>query len=251
MENAPWWETYFDDLYIELCQALAATNWETSQQQIQAAAEMMQLVPPARILDLCCGFGRHAIPLAQMGFVVTGLDYSDDMLARARQDATRSGVEIEFRQGDMRELPWAAVFDGCVMLGGSLGIFGNDMENQRVLHAVAAALKSGGRFLLDVANRDRIVCDYEPQRRQESGGLQRHVEAWFDPVTGINYAQERWLREGEWVERTHSRRVYTATELDAILSRAGLTPVSYYGGYGKSRFTTQSHRILVVAKKNV
>ena len=67
-----WWETYFDDLYFELCQQLSATDRERDRQQAEAAVFMAQLVPPARILDLCCGSGRHVIPLAQMGFAVTG-----------------------------------------------------------------------------------------------------------------------------------------------------------------------------------
>jgi ubiquinone/menaquinone biosynthesis C-methylase UbiE len=228
---------------------LVAPDLKEGQQQAEAAMQAAQLIPPARILDLCCGYGRHAIPLAQMGFAVAGLDYSSDMLARARKDAARSGVEIEFRQGDMRELPWTEAFDGCVMIGGSFGVFEDEMENERALHTVAAALKTGGRFVLDAANRDRIVCANQPQRWQEGEGWLRCVESWFDPVAGVNHARERWLREGEWTERTHSRRLYTATELDAMLRRAGLTPIAYYGDYDQNEFTTRSHRILVVAEK--
>jgi SAM-dependent methyltransferase len=244
-----WWETYFDELYFKLYQQLAAPDQERDRQQAEAAVLVAHLVPPARILDLCCGYGRHAIPLALMGFAVTGLDYSGDMLARARKDAARSGVDVEFRQGDMRELFWAEVFDGCVMLGGSCGIFEKEAENERVFHAVAAALKPGGRFVLDAANRDRIVCEYAPQRWQEQDGLLRCVESRFDPVAGVNHARERWLRDGEWTERTHHMRLYTATELDGMLRRAGLVPIAYYGGYDRSEFTTKSHRIFVVAEK--
>jgi len=250
MENTLWWATYFDDLYLELSQQLHASRREEGQQQAQAAVRMIRLVPPARVLDLCCGFGRHAIPLAQMGFAVTGLDYSDDLLARAREDAAHLDIDVEFRRGDMRELPWADAFDGCVMLGGSFGVFEQEAENERVFHAVAAALKPGGRFLLDTANRDRVVCDYEPHQRQEIGDWVRCVEYRFDPVSGVSRSHERWLRGEECIERTQRRRLYTATELDSMLRRAGLTPVAYYGGYDGGEFTTRSHRILVVTEKD-
>ncbi|MBE9508734.1 MAG: class I SAM-dependent methyltransferase [Chloroflexi bacterium] len=249
MKGTPWWQAYFDDLYLELGQRLAAPDWKDSQQQAQAVVRMMQLVPPAQILDLCCGFGRHAIPLAKMGFTVTGLDYSGDVLAQAREDAARFEIDVAFCRGDMRDLPWVEVFDGCVMLGGSFGVLEEEMENERVFHAISAALRPGGRFFLDAANRDRIVCEYVPQRRQEADGVVRCVESRFDPVAGVNYACERWLRDGEWTERTHHRRLYTATELDRMLRRADLTPVAYYGGCDQSEFTTKSHRILVVAEK--
>lgn len=248
MADALWWENYFDNLYVELSQQLAPCDQKASQQQAEAVVQLMGLAPPAWILDLCCGYGRHAIPLARIGFAVTGLDYSETMLARAREEAELAGVDIEFRQGDMRELSWTETFDGCVMLGGSFGVFEEERENECVLHAVATALKPGGRFILDAVNRDRIVGDYRPRSWQEAGGLLRCVELHFDPVTGINYGRERWYRDGEWSERTHHMRLYTATELDEMLRRAGLSPIAHQGGYDLSEFTIKSPRILVAAQ---
>jgi SAM-dependent methyltransferase len=249
METAPWWETYFDDLYLQLCQALSPADRETDAQQARAATAMLGLAPPAWILDLCCGAGRHAIPLARMGFIVNGLDYSNAMLAQARRDAARLGVDVDFHQGDMRDLPWGAVFDGCVMLGGSFGVLENETEHQKVLFAIADALKPGRRFLLDVANRDKIVREYAPYQQQQNDGFQRHVAYRFDSATNVSYAKERWLKDGQCIERTHARRLYTATELDEMLRYAGLTPIRYYGGYDQSALTPQSNRILVVAEK--
>ena len=249
MTDIPWWQDYFDDLYIELSQELAPDRQQVGQEQAEAAVQITQLTPPARMLDLCCGSGRHAIALANLGFEVTGLDYSDAMLARAFEAAKLAGADIDFRQGDMRELPWVEEFDGCLMLGGSFGIFEEERENERVFRAVATALKPDGRFVLDVANRDRAVCNYQPCRRQEAGGLVRCIESHFDPVSGINRARECWLRDGEWTERTHHRRLYTATELDKMLRRAGLSPIAYHSGYDLSEFTVMSHRLLVAARK--
>jgi ubiquinone/menaquinone biosynthesis C-methylase UbiE len=244
-----WWQVYFDDQYLVLAEQLGAYGEDEGQQQAKAVVQMMQIEPPAKLLDLCCGTGRHAIPLAQMGFAVSGLDYSDASLARARKKVAQAGVSVAFLRGDMRQLPWEKQFDGCVMLGGSFGIFGDEAENERVLHAVAGVLKPSGRFFLDVANRDRIVCEHRSRDWQGTDNWLRCIERWFDPVAGVNYARERWGREGEWIERTHQMRLYTATELDRMLRQAGLTPVAYYGGYDQSEFTIRSHRILIIAEK--
>jgi hypothetical protein len=149
----------------------------------------------------------------------------------------------------MRALPWRERFDACVMLGGSFGIFSDETENERVLSAVAGALKPGAYFVLDAANRDRIVCEHRPERRQTGSDFDRCVKSEFDPVAGINRTQERWLVDGRWRERSHQRRLYTATELDRMLRQSGLVPTGFWGGYDGSRFTTGSSRILIVTQK--
>jgi SAM-dependent methyltransferase len=209
---------------------------------------MLELEPPARILDLCCGFGRHTVPLARMGYRVTGLDLSPVLLAKARSAAQEAGVDVAFHQGDMREIPWQEEFDGCVMLGGSFGVFEDEADNELVLQSVARALKSSERFVLDAANRDSIMRDFKARDWQTRGDLLVCFGNLFDPVAGAIHGIVRW-REGdkEW-ERHNWMRIYTATELAAILQRVGLEPIAFYGGYDFSEFTMDT-RIIVVSGK--
>jgi D-alanine-D-alanine ligase len=123
-----WWKTYFDETYLDLCRQLGVHEKEQAREQAQAAVRMLGIAPPARLLDLCCGEGRHAIPLARMGFAVSGLDISGDSLERARRHAAETGVEVEFRQGDMREIAGKGTFDGCVMMGSSFGVLESETE---------------------------------------------------------------------------------------------------------------------------
>jgi|Deesub1362B_J571_1020462.scaffolds.fasta_scaffold02099_7 SAM-dependent methyltransferase len=239
-----WWETFFDEKYPKLI----PLDPERSQRQAEGVVKMLGLEPPAKILDLCCGYGRHAVPLAQMGYRVTGLDLSPVLLTDARHAAEKAGVDIVFHRGDMREIPWQEEFDGCVMLGGSFGVFEEEADNERVLQGVAKALKHGGRFVLDVANRDSIMRDFRARTWWKRGDLVVWVENVFDPVAGAIHGIWSWREGDEEGERHSWIRIYTATEISAMLRRAGLEPIIFYGGYDLSEFTIDT-RIIVVAEK--
>lgn len=239
-----WWEIYFDEMYLKLY----PSDPERSQQQVEGVVKMLELEPPARILDLCCGFGRHTVPLARMGYCVTGLDLSPVLLAEARSAAQEAGVDVAFHQGDMREIPWREEFGGCIMLGGSFGIFEDGADNERVLQGVAGALKPNGRFVLEAANRDHIMRDFRARDWQKRGDLLMWFENRFDPVAGAIHGIVRWLQGEDSGQRHNWMRIYTATELAGMLRRVGLKPIAFYGGYDLSEFTMDT-RIIVVSGK--
>ena len=97
-----WYESFFDDDWLVI--ALGHDDQRTPE-QVDAIVERLGLEPGARVLDVACGHGRHALRLAQRGLRVTGIDSSERSLAHARLAAADAGVEIEYVQGDMRELP--------------------------------------------------------------------------------------------------------------------------------------------------
>lgn len=116
------------------------------------------------MLDIACATGRHAVQLAQCGYRVTGLDLNKNYLALAENRAAEAGTAIETVAEDMRELPrlGRARFDAAVIMYSSFGYFPDHADNLRVIKGVAHVLKPGGRFLLDVINRDWFVRNYWP-----------------------------------------------------------------------------------------
>jgi SAM-dependent methyltransferase len=101
-------------------------------------------VSTGNVLDLACGPGRYAIPLAQAGYVVTAVDRTPFLLDSARQRATRLGANIEWVEQDMREFVRPAAFDLALNVFTSFGYFDDEAENRRVLENVYASLKPGG-----------------------------------------------------------------------------------------------------------
>ncbi|PSQ59997.1 hypothetical protein BRD18_02130 [Halobacteriales archaeon SW_7_71_33] len=144
-----------------------------------------------RLLDAPCGHGRHANRLAARGHAVAGLDRSSAFLDRARADASDRGVaeRVDYRQGDLRSLPYDdAAFDGVYNLLTSFGFF-DEADNRKQLAEFARVLRPGGRLVMELAHRDGVLYDYRPAgvTRTEAGTVVE--ERSFDPRTGRNRSE--------------------------------------------------------------
>ena len=129
--------------------ALDAGQLQKVQRTADFLAAQLQIESGMSVLDVPCGNGRHAVELARCGIHMTGVDLSAGFVAEARARVP----EIEWVQGDMRELPWKSRFDAAYCWGNSFAYFDHD-NCCRFLEAVARALKAGGRQL-----SVRISCD--------------------------------------------------------------------------------------------
>ena len=108
------------------------------------------------VLDLACGHGRIANRLAERGARVTGLDRTPLFLEVARRDAAARGVEVDYVEGDMRELAWEGGFDRVVSWFTSFGYF-DDQANRGVLGGVHGALRPGGSLLIECNNLAELL----------------------------------------------------------------------------------------------
>jgi SAM-dependent methyltransferase len=246
-ETDDWTVGFFDEPYTEL---FPFPGDAQSDAEIDAIVRLLPS-PPAHVLDLACGPGRHAVRLAERGYTVTGVDSSAEFLEVARAVATERGLSsVEFVEGDMRALTFERSFDVVLNLFTAWGYFDDD-TNQRVLHSVATALRPRGRFVLDVMNRDWLASAYVSKDWVElRDGAFVVSERAFDPVAGTNIVSHRWhAPDGEARERHHRLRVYTATELDQMLRVAGLEPTAWYGGFDLEPLRFRSRRLLVVSER--
>ena len=142
-----WYEQIFDEIGEEF-EIIFAGQMPRTGAQVEFAIQALRLAPGARVLDIACGVGRHSIELARRGYQVTGLDLSPRLLQIAAQRAERAGVQINWVQADMRAIPFTQEFDAAFNIFSSWGYLESEQEDEKVLAAVASALKPGGAFLL-------------------------------------------------------------------------------------------------------
>jgi SAM-dependent methyltransferase len=242
-----WTVGFFDDPYSQLFPFPDAAQTD---KEVDALAELLP-APPARVLDVACGQGRHSIRLARRGYEVVGIDASASFLATARAAATGVPVAVEFVESDMRDLGYDQEFDVALSLFTSWGYF-DDETNQHVLDRIARSLRPEGRLIIDLVHRDWLMRVYQPKDWVEfDDGSFAVANRAFDPIAGVNTVTHRWrTTTGETRERQHRLRIYTATELDRMLRQSGLVPLDWYGGFDLIAFGAGTRRLLVIAKRS-
>ena len=223
-----WFAEMFDGRYLEFYEGLLDPS--LAEEDVSFVERALALATGSRILDLGCGFGRHAIGLAGRGYRVTGLDLSAPMLELAREMAASARVTVEWLERDMRDLRGLGTFDACACLYTAFGFFADD-ENRLVLEQVREALRSGGYFMLDVSNPLALMRGW-PGRSWREGENGVKIEAsHYDPLTGRVVSQRAlFRRNGTRVDLPEaSVRMYPPHELANLLRATGFDIEQVYG----------------------
>jgi SAM-dependent methyltransferase len=209
-------------------------------QEVGFLVEALALPAGARILDVGCGPGRHAVALARRGYAVTGVDVSPRFLAIAAERARRAGVPAAFFEVDARVMPFDDEFDAVISLcQGGFGLMGDD--DGLVLKRIAEATKAGGTVLLTAFNA------YFEIRSSRPG-------ATFDADKGIVH-EHTTIRDEAGAERPAElwTGVYTPRELRLLAIGCGLVPEDVFavspGDYARRRPDLEHPELLLVARR--
>lgn len=237
-----WWESWFGEEYLDLYphRDLASARCE--------AAFALDHLPrnPRPLLDLCCGSGRHAQPLAEAGVPSVGLDYSAPQLELAR----RRDRHPQLVRGDMRALPFPdGSFAAVVNFFTSFGYFIREMENVAVVAEIERVLRNGGAFLCDTFGRDYVLARLVSEERRSCGEKEYRIRRSWNPGTRRLEKEIEVRREGSTEIFRESVRAYTAEELVALLENTGLSVEATWGGFDEAPVSPESPRLIVLARK--
>ncbi len=250
--DAPWYAEdsgLFGSEYLEEYEKILTP--ERTVEDIEFLERELSLAKGMRILDLACGHGRHTVELARRGYLMTGQDLNGFFLDKAKAAAQEASVDVRWVQSDMREVPFEGEFDVVVNLFTAFGYLESDDEDQKVLSQVARALKSGGRFLVDVINRDRIMREFREsdwsELRDQSVVL---IKRKFDFTTSrMNERRLRIWKDGKRRDLSFPLRMYSLHELIRMTETAGLTYEKSFGNNDSSPPDFTSMRCVLVTRK--
>lgn len=245
---AEWYEHSFGEDYLLVYKH---RDTQGARREVERMVEWLKLPQEAKVLDLCCGMGRHSMALVEAGFEVTGVDLSEVLLREARRNDPEH--RVTWLQADMRKLPLTEGFDAVVNLFSSFGYFKEDHEHIQVLREIKRVLKPEGRFIIDYLN-PRYTADHLVPESERVDDGQRIVER---RVIQNGYVMKRiWISQadksegddrGEPREYLERIKLYTAEQFTAMLGEAGLTLERIYGSHaGESYDQIMSPRMILL-----
>jgi len=245
---ANWWESYFDAHY--LLEYEPVFDLVNDRKEVGRLLEILGLPAGSRVLDCPCGQGRHAHLLAEAGLDVDGLDYSADLIARAKARGT--GRTLRYTRGDMRRLParWTGRFDAVLNLFTSFGFFVDPADDRRVIAEFARVLRPGGALVWHGGSRDGVVARFLARDwwRTNDGTMIGH-ERSFDPLSGVLTIRSTFEGPSVSGEREHRIRLYTATRLAELCAEAGLVVEAAFDGWRDRPLRRTSGEMMLVARK--
>lgn len=243
-----WFEDIFDEEYLRTVPFLTP---EITQVEVKFLEEALSPKPKSELLDFGCGTGRHAIEFAKLGYRVTGLDLSLPLLIRAADDAQKHDLNVNFVHSDFREMSFEEQFDAAYCVNTSFGFFDDD-TNRKIIFALNKALRTGGRLLLEIINRDYVIRDLPARIWWEGERCVVLEEVDFNYFTSrLQSKRSVVFEDGGHVEQDISLRLYSLHELGKILHHAGLRVLEVSGHYAhRTRFFgNESRSLILLAEK--
>ncbi|MFH0774866.1 MAG: methyltransferase domain-containing protein [bacterium] len=251
-----WWRDIFNSTYLKT-DADVVDDTKLTRQEIDLFTKVAKLSLQHRILDLCCGQGRHSLELARRGFnSIEGFDRSHYLIQKAKEQAKKEGLTTRFKEGDARKLPYPSdTFDTVMILGNSFGYFETIQDDLRVLREVGRVLKPWGNLLIDISDGDYLRGNFQPRSwewidkkhfvcRERSLSLDKQRLTSREVVTDVE--------KGVIVDQFYAERLYTKESIQELLKTGGFSDILIHGTISSESARNQDlgmmeRRIIVTA----
>ncbi len=228
-----WWCRIFNHLYLKTDGDIVDDSNITST-EIDLFLDILKPSLEDRILDLCCGQGRHSMELSRRNFTnIEGLDRSHYLIQKAKSQAKKENLNIKFKEGDARNIPFTNdTFDIVLLLGNSFGYFDTIQDDLRVLKEIFRTLKPWGKLLIQVTDGEYLKEHFQPRSwewidkkhfvcRERSLSLDKQRLISREVITNIE--------RGIIADQFYAERLYSKNNLTELLIAAGFSVINFHG----------------------
>ena len=236
-----WFASWFDTPYYHIL--YKERNYREAQIFMDNLTHYLNLPEKAKVLDLACGKGRHAIYLNQLGFDVIGADLSENSIAEASKNCNSS---LQFQVHDMRE-KFEDKFDAIFNLFTSFGYFENDTDNLKTLVAIKESLTEHGFAVIDFMNVNQVIANLVPEETKTVEGIDFHIKRYVKD--GHIHKEITFQDQGESFHFTEKVQALTLQNFQDIMEEAGIYLLDIFGDYKLKKFhKTESERLIMIFK---
>jgi len=243
MSEKEWFKYWFNSEYYHILY----NNRDEHEAEgfISKLTAFLSLKQGAKVLDVACGKGRHSKTLVKLGYVVDGIDLSENSIAEAQKYACD---DLHFAVWDMREVYKPGYFYCVVNLFSSFGYLPTEEDNAKALQAMAANLQPGGVLVLDYLNAESAIKKMKAREIIERGETQFHIRKRVED--GFIKKQIEFIdRDGTLQEYEEQLRVIKPGQFRDMFAAAGLTIENVFGDYTLNEFESgSSPRQIIVAR---
>lgn len=236
-----WYASWFDTPYYHIL--YKERNDREAQVFMDNLTHYLNLPEKAKVLDLCCGKGRHSIYLNQIGFEVIGADLSENSIAEANKNQNNT---LHFQVHDMRE-KFEDKFDAIFNLFTSFGYFENDEDNLTALKAMQESLTEHGFAVIDFMNVNQVIANLVPEEVKTVDGIDFHIKRYVSD--GHIFKEIDFEDQGEKYHFTEKVKALTLQDFEEMMEEAGIYLLDIFGDYKLKKFhKTESERLIMIFK---
>lgn len=236
-----WFSSWFDTPYYHIL--YKDRDDHEAQLFMDNLTHYLNLPENAKVLDLCCGKGRHAIYLNQLGFDVIGADLSENSIAEASKNANET---LHFKVHDMRE-EFEEKYDAIFNLFTSFGYFENDNDNLTTLKAIKNSLSDYGFAVIDFMNVNQVIETLVPDEVKTVDGIDFHLKRYV--ADGHIFKEINFEDKGQQYHFTEKVKALTLQDFEAMMEEAGIYLLDIFGDYKLKKFhKTESERLILIFK---
>jgi len=228
-----WWRLLFNSLYLKT-DGDVVDDPQVTVKEVDTFLKILNVSPEDKILDLCCGQGPDSLELARRGFTdVEGLDRSRYLVQKAKAQNKKESLNVKFREGDARKLPYQPdTFDSVMILGNSFGYFETPQDDVRVLKEVFRVLKPWGKILIDVADGDYLKRRFQPRSWEwidKNYFVCRERSLSMDKQRLISREVITHVGKGVIADQFYAERLYTRKSIEELLKTIGFVDIIIHG----------------------
>jgi len=224
-----WWRNIFNAFYLKT-DGDVVEDGNITNQELDLFSDILKLSQDNKILDLCCGQGRHSLELAKRGFkYVEGIDRSHYLIQKAKLRAKKSELNAKFKEGDARKLPYTPdTFDVVMVLGNSFGYFETIQDDMRVLKEIFRVLKPWGKLLIDITDGEYLRKQYKPRSWEwidKKCFVCRERSLSTDKQRLISRELITHVEKGIIADQFYAERLYTSKTIAELLKTVGFSDI--------------------------
>jgi 2-polyprenyl-3-methyl-5-hydroxy-6-metoxy-1,4-benzoquinol methylase len=241
-------DNFFDGQYKDIWKALIPE--QLTVKEVEFMLPYFNLQPGSKVLDIMCGYGRHAIALAEKGIHVTAIDNLTEYIDEIKKTATERSLPVKAIKADAATYEADEIFDLVICMGNSLNFF-SPSETERILQNIATHLKPGGHLLINTWSLEEIATrSFKEHSSGEVKGvkLESTCTYLFHP-NRIETISTMTGPDGQTETKTAVDYIFSVAEMEAMLSTAGLEMKEVYSIPGRKKFTVGEPRAYIVAEK--